>query len=47
MTDPLPEANPTGREPRPAAPPVLLERLAQRQHKIERAAHDIVTGRTE
>ena len=24
-----------------------LERLAQRQHKIERAAHDIVTGRTE
>jgi hypothetical protein len=24
-----------------------LERLAARQHKIERAAHDIVTGRTE
>jgi hypothetical protein len=24
-----------------------LERLAQRQHKIERAAHDIVTGRAE
>ena len=24
-----------------------LERLAERQHKIERAAHDIVTGRTE
>ena len=24
-----------------------LERLAQRQRKIERAAHDIVTGRTE
>jgi len=29
VTDPLPEANPTGRESRPAAPPVLLERLAQ------------------
>jgi predicted trehalose synthase len=24
-----------------------LERLAERQRKIERAAHDIVTGRTE
>ena len=34
---------------RPEEPELLraIERLAERQHTIERAAHDIVTGRTE